>query len=110
MRVDLGPAGDDTVQTTLQFLGVEEFEAKIGALPADVGITAERGERHYARFTVAGDGVRIRFRAHEEIRSGHLSRYRRGARPEEHHFLGAVDRRLYTTVPPPWREDFHGRV
>ncbi|MFI6406690.1 Imm50 family immunity protein [Streptomyces sp. NPDC050548] len=108
-------AGCDTVQVTLEFLAADEVRVSLPQLPRQVEISGYHLGEQLAAFRVSGQDLDVRFRAFGRLRAGHVSAYRRqipgdAEEGRRHYFLGAVDSKLYQTVPDPWNEAFHGKL
>jgi hypothetical protein len=114
-RLAAGTAADghDRLQLHLRFLDVADFDLARGSLPSEAAVTLRALEHRRLAVEVVGDSVEMRFTSSDSLTVGHLSTYRGTAdEPDvgDHDFLGAVDRRLYSSVPSPTTKVFHERV
>lgn len=105
--------GHDRLQLHVRFLDVADFELVRCSLPSDAAITVREAERRRLAVELVGESVEARFTSSDSLTVGHLSTYRGDAGEPDvgpHEFLGAVDRRLYSSVPGPTTRVFHERV
>jgi len=103
----------DRLQLHLRFLDVAGFELARCSLPSEAAVTLRVLERRRLAVEVVGSSVEARFTSSDSLTVGHLSTYRGTAGEPDvgaHNFLGAVDRRLYSSVPAPTTRVFHERV
>jgi hypothetical protein len=105
--------GHHRLQLHLRFLDVADFELVRCSLPSGAAITVRELEHRRLAVELVGESVEVRFTSSDALTVGHLSTYR-GDDSEldvgAHEFLGAVDRRLYASVPGPTTRVFHERV
>jgi len=105
--------GHDRLQLHLRFLDVADFELVRCSLPSGAAITLRELDRRRLAVELVGESVEVRFTSSDALTVGHLSTYRgNDGEPDvgAHEFLGAVDRRLYSSVPGPTTRVFHERV
>lgn len=105
--------GHDRLQLHLRFLDVADFELVRCSLPSGAAITLRELEHRRLAVELVGESVEVRFTSSDALTVGHLSTYRGDdGEPDVggHEFLGAVDRRLYSSVPGPTTRVFHERV
>lgn len=101
------------LQLHLRFLDVADFNLLRCELPAEAAVTLGALERRRLAVEVVGGSVEMTFSASDSLAVGHLSTHRGTAsEPDvgEHSFLGAVDRRRYSSVPSPTVKVFHDRL
>jgi hypothetical protein len=114
-RLASGTVADDhdRLQLHLRFLDVADLELVRCSLPSEATVTLRALERRRLAVDLVGSSVEMRFTSSDSLTVGHLSTYRATAGEPDigvHDFLGAVDRRLYSSVPGPTTWVFHERV
>jgi hypothetical protein len=103
----------DRLQLHLRFLDVAGVDLAGCSLPSEAAVSLRALDRRRLAVELVGDSVDMRFSSSDSLTVGHLSTYRGTAGEPDvgvHDFLGAVDRRLYSSVPGSTTKVFHERV
>ncbi|MEY9873936.1 hypothetical protein ABH931_003430 [Streptacidiphilus sp. MAP12-33] len=106
-------AGCDRLECQVEFLAVRDLRLRgmpTGRL-ADVELAAR--ERPWLDVSLRGEGIELDLTCADTLRVGHLNAYRSAdgdPNRARRWFVGPVDRRLYTTLPPTTGKSFYERL
>ncbi|MFJ1745715.1 Imm50 family immunity protein [Streptomyces sp. NPDC088116] len=103
----------DTLQIHLQFLAVDNLTMNSWTPPALSDISFTPTKNHRVSVSCTGPGCALAFNSSDSLLVGHMSTFaiaEDGSDTGSRNFLGRVDARRFTTLPPADEKTFYERL